>query len=37
MSFLTILGGLITLLGTSTNILASGIAVQLGYPEFSIF
>ncbi|WPF88015.1 SLC13 family permease [Cyanobacterium aponinum UTEX 3222] len=37
MSFLTILGGLITLLGTSTNILASGIAVQLGYPEFGIF
>lgn len=37
LSFSTILGGLITLLGTSTNILASGIAVQLGYPEFSIF
>ncbi|MBL1209309.1 SLC13 family permease [Geminocystis sp. GBBB08] len=37
LSYLTILGGLITLLGTSTNILASGIAVQLGYPEFSIF
>ena len=37
LSFSTILGGMITLLGTSTNILASGIAQQLGYPEFKIF
>ncbi len=37
LSFSTILGGMITLLGTSTNILASGMAKQLGYGEFSIF
>ncbi len=37
LSFCTILGGLITLIGTSTNILASGIAVKLDYPEFTIF
>ena len=37
LSFSTILGGMITLLGTSTNILASGIAKQLGYGEFTIF
>ncbi len=37
LSFSTILGGMITLLGTSTNILASGMAKQLGYPEFTIF
>lgn len=37
LSFSTILGGLITLLGTSTNILASGISKKLGYGEFSIF
>jgi di/tricarboxylate transporter len=37
LSFSTILGGLMTLIGTSTNVLASGIAVKLGYPEFTIF
>jgi di/tricarboxylate transporter len=37
LSYATILGGTLTLLGTSTNILASGIAKQLGYGEFSIF
>lgn len=37
LSFVTILGGMITLIGTSTNILASGVSQKLGYGEFSIF
>jgi di/tricarboxylate transporter len=37
LSYITVLAGMITLLGTSTNILASGIAKELGYPEFNIF
>ncbi|NET10976.1 MAG: SLC13 family permease, partial [Symploca sp. SIO2B6] len=37
MSYATILGGLLTLVGTSTNILASGIAKELGYEEFTLF
>jgi di/tricarboxylate transporter len=37
LSFCTVLGGMITLIGTSTNILASGISKQLGYGEFGIF
>lgn len=37
LSFSTILGGMITLLGTSTNILASGIYEQMGYPAIGIF
>lgn len=37
LSYITVLAGMITLLGTSTNILASGIVKELGYPEFNIF
>ena len=37
LSFVTILGGMITLIGTSTNILASGISQELGYGEFRLF
>jgi di/tricarboxylate transporter len=37
LSFVTVLGGMITLIGTSTNILASGVSEKLGYGEFSIF
>lgn len=37
LSYLSILGGMLTLVGTSTNILASGLSAKLGYGEFSIF
>ncbi|WP_107666641.1 SLC13 family permease [Cyanothece sp. BG0011] len=37
LSFVTILGGMLTLIGTSTNLLASGVSKQLGYGEFSLF
>ncbi|AGF50665.1 sulfur deprivation response regulator [Synechocystis sp. PCC 6803] len=37
LSYATILGGMITLLGTSTNILASGLAEKLTGQGFSIF
>ncbi|MEA5417837.1 SLC13 family permease [Spirulina sp. CCNP1310] len=37
LSYLSILGGMLTLIGTSTNILASGLSAKLGYGEFSIF
>lgn len=37
MSYATIMGGLLTLIGTSTNILASGISKELGYGEFTLF
>ena len=37
LSYTAILGGAITTIGTSTNILASGLSKQLGYGEFGIF
>lgn len=37
LSFFSQLAGVITLIGTSTNILASALAAQEGYGEFSMF
>ncbi|MEB3884779.1 SLC13 family permease [Lyngbya sp. CCY1209] len=37
LSYASILGGMITVIGTSTNILASGLSEQLGYGTFHIF
>jgi di/tricarboxylate transporter len=37
LSYATVLGGMITVIGTSTNVLASGLSQQLGYGEFSLF
>ncbi|MEM9261652.1 MAG: SLC13 family permease, partial [Bacteroidota bacterium] len=37
LSFASILGGMCTLIGTSTNILVSGIAEAEGLPGFSVF
>ncbi|HAC62868.1 MAG TPA: SLC13 family permease [Cyanothece sp. UBA12306] len=37
LSYSTILGGMMTVVGTSTSVLASGLSKQLGYQEFSLF
>lgn len=37
LSYVTIMGGMMTVVGTSTNILASGVSKDLGYGEFSLF
>jgi len=37
LSFSTILGGMITVVGTSTSVLASGLSAELGFGEFSLF
>ncbi len=37
LSYAAILGGMITVIGTSTNVLASGLSEQLGYGKFSLF
>lgn len=37
MAFATTLGGMLTLIGTSTNILASSISADLGYGAFGMF
>ncbi|MFO1070772.1 MAG: SLC13 family permease [Geminicoccaceae bacterium] len=37
LSYATVLGGVCTLIGTSTNIVASGAAAQLGQAPFSLF
>ncbi|QVL52129.1 MAG: SLC13 family permease [Cyanobium sp. M30B3] len=37
LSFATITGGTLTLIGTSSNLLASEVSAQLGYGEFQLF
>ncbi|MBE9078223.1 SLC13 family permease [Romeria aff. gracilis LEGE 07310] len=37
LSYVTVLGGMLTVIGTSTNVLASGLSEQLGYQAFGLF
>lgn len=37
LSYATVLGGMLSLVGTSTNLLASGLSIQLGYGGFGLF
>jgi len=37
LSYATVFGGMLTLIGTSTNILVSSLAKQMGQPAFSMF
>jgi di/tricarboxylate transporter len=37
LSYVTVLGGMLTVIGTSTNVLASGLSEDLGYGTFGLF
>ncbi|MFN0315721.1 MAG: SLC13 family permease [Burkholderiales bacterium] len=37
LSFATVLGGVITIIGTSTNLVVNGLWIQSGHPSFSLF